>query len=157
MGFFKALFGDHVEQDQTPVTLDEFYAWINDVIDLTRLPNNDSMQFAVCTIVLESKDLLSKKSAALRLEKGAQNQFASFVFQDIKTKRIEMEIAAQKEAELKRAQSASEECAKSPAISDYVLAPKSDQPTTSDTEPKPEAPEDNSSKVPQDGSEIPTV
>jgi hypothetical protein len=96
MGFFKALFGDHHQEDLTPVTLEEFYTWMDDVIGLTRLPNNDSMKFAVSTIVLEAKELLTKKSAALKLEKGAQNQFASFVFQDIKSKHIakEQEAAA---------------------------------------------------------------
>lgn len=71
-----------------PVTLDEFNEWIDDVIALTRLPNNDSMRFAVSTVVLEAKELLTKKQAALKLEKGAQNQFAAFLFQDIKAKRI---------------------------------------------------------------------
>jgi hypothetical protein len=96
MGFFKALFGDNHDEETAPSTLEEFYAWVDDVIDLTRLPNNDSMKFAVSTIVLEAKELLTKKNAALRLEKGAQNQFASFVFQDIKTKHIAKEQEALK-------------------------------------------------------------
>jgi hypothetical protein len=100
MGFIKSIFGDHQQAEPSPpATLNEFHTWMDDVIALTRLPNNDSMKFAVATVVLEAKELLTKKQAALKLEKGAQNQFAAFVFQDIKAKRI-----AADEAEAKKAQ-----------------------------------------------------
>ena len=45
----------------SPVTLDEFNEWIDDVIALTRLPNNDSMRFAVSTVVLEAKDVYKRQ------------------------------------------------------------------------------------------------
>jgi len=74
--------------EDVPVSLDEYNKWTEEVIALTRLPLNDSMRFAVSTVVLESKELLSKKDAAIRLLKGANNQLASFVFQDIKSRRM---------------------------------------------------------------------
>lgn len=83
-----SLIKDLFIHELSPVTLGEFIDWINDVIALTRLPNNDSMQFALSTIVLESKKKLTKRQAASLLEKGALNQFASFMFQDLKSKRI---------------------------------------------------------------------
>lgn len=85
--------------NDVPVGLAEFYTWCDEVIDLTRLPANDSMRFAVATIVLESKDILSKDDAARRLVKAAQNQLAAFVFQDIKSKRMAADEAAAKLAQ----------------------------------------------------------
>lgn len=75
-------------RELVPIGLDEFNQWTREVIALTRLPYNDSMRFAVSTIVLESKELLTKQETATRLEKAAQNQLAAFVFQDVKTKQM---------------------------------------------------------------------
>lgn len=89
-------------REEVPIGLEEFDRWTKEVIALTRLPFNDSMRFAVATIVLESKEILTKRETALKLEKAAQNQLAAFVFQDVKSKRIMAdEQQAKKAAEVK--------------------------------------------------------
>lgn len=82
-----------------PIGLEEFNDWTKEVIQLTRLPFNESMRFAIATIVLESREILSKKEAAERLVKAAQNQIASFVFQDIKSKRMAADALEKQQAE----------------------------------------------------------
>jgi hypothetical protein len=131
----------------SPVTLDEFNTWVDDVIAHTRLPNNDSIKFAVASIVLEAKDLLTHKQAARKLEKGAQNQFAAFVFQDIKARRIaeDQAKAAAEQAE------ATERNAQSDTVDKAAIA------SDAATEVKSEAPEVNPTQVPDNGSEKPAI
>jgi len=85
---FKRFFGQEIDINTVPIGLDEFYRWCEEVLALTRLPHNDSMRFALASIVLESKEILTREHAAQRLVKAAQNQLAAFVFNDIKAKRM---------------------------------------------------------------------
>ena len=142
MGFWRK------EKEISPVTLDEFNEWVDDVIGLTRLPNNDSMRFAVATVVLEAKELLSKEQAATRLEKGAQNQFAAFIFQDIKSKRI-AEDQARAAAEKSIADSAAAKEAPPVDVQNEDTAARSNEVALD----QPEAPIVTPAQVPTDGSE----
>lgn len=86
--------------EPVPITLDDYLMWTDEVISVSGLPNNDSMKFALASIVLEAKDLLTKKEAIRRLKKGAVNQIAAHVFQTIKSERIAKDQAEQeKEAQ----------------------------------------------------------
>lgn len=86
-----------------PVGLNEFHAWADDVISLTPLPNNESIKFAVATIILEltpDDGYISKRKVATRLIKAAANQVASYYFQSIKSARMDKDAKAEKLASL---------------------------------------------------------
>lgn len=79
-------------KSRLPVGVEEFDEWANSVIALTPLPNNESIHFALATIILEldkSEGRISKQKMADLLTKAAANQVAAYVFQKIKTDRIE--------------------------------------------------------------------
>jgi hypothetical protein len=160
MGFWKnfgKMFDGTPELDEyLPVGVEAFHSWASEIIDMAGLPNNDSMKFALATIILEmdkSKGRVSKQEMATYLVKAAANQVAAFVFQDIKAKRI-----------AKDAQEAAEKAEKSPTIEEYVLPPESqdeidlDVPSLSLPMPETEeAPEVNASQQVPDGQQEPPV
>lgn len=89
MGWFTKT--EQVVKEFLPVGVKEFHTWADDVISLTPLPNNDSIKFALASIILEldkSYGKASKQEIATMLVKAAANQVAAFVFNDIKRNRM---------------------------------------------------------------------
>jgi hypothetical protein len=111
MGFWSKWFGSPEQEmddpaEYLPVGVDAFHSWAKEVVALTPLPYNDSMEFALATIILEldkSQGRITKDTMATMLVKAAANQIAAFIFQDIKRKRIEADETAKKEAQEKKA------------------------------------------------------
>lgn len=82
-----------------PQGMAEFETWSNDIIDLYKMPNNDSIKFALATAVmhLSATDAYKPKAYFGRiLIKGAANQIVYAVMNDLKIKQQEL---AQKQAE----------------------------------------------------------
>jgi len=72
-----------------PLGVAEFETWASDIISTYDFPNNDSVRFALATMILHSGPtaaLVSKRYFALMVKAGAAKQVASQVFQDIKIK-----------------------------------------------------------------------
>lgn len=81
-----------------PVGVEHFHKWADEIIALTPLPSNDSIKFALASIILEldkSHGRVSQYDMATMLVKAAANQVAAYVFQDIKNKRIAADKAKQ--------------------------------------------------------------
>lgn len=74
-----------------PVGTSEFEAWATDLIDTYGWPDNPSTRFALTIQVLHadaSKKLLPNHYFFLQMNKGAANQIAHGIMQDIKNKQI---------------------------------------------------------------------
>jgi len=72
-----------------PQGVTEFAEWSTDIITVYGFPDNDSVRFALATMILHSGPTaayLSKRYFALMVKAGAAKQVASQVFQDIKQK-----------------------------------------------------------------------
>jgi hypothetical protein len=85
-----------------PQGVEEFENWAKSIIDLYGFPDNDSVRFAVATMILHSGPsaaYVPKHYWATMIKAGAAKQVASQVFQDIKTKQQAAQLAAAKPAE----------------------------------------------------------
>lgn len=74
-----------------PIGMTEFYRWADDVIDLSGLPHNDSTVFSLATMILHLKATEAYKSKQyfiLTIKKGAANQIAAGVMQELKDKQL---------------------------------------------------------------------
>lgn len=83
-----------------PLGIAEFEGWASDIISTYDFPNNDSVRFALATMILHSGPtaaFVSKRYFALMVKAGAAKQIASQVFQDIKIKQ-QAEATAQNTA-----------------------------------------------------------
>lgn len=72
-----------------PSGMAEFEAWSNDIIDLYGAPKNDSIRFALATMILHCDALDAYKSKhyfGLNVLKGMSNQVASGVMHELKKK-----------------------------------------------------------------------
>lgn len=89
-----------------------FKAWADDILEIYGLPNNDSTHFALAVAVLHANELAAYKSKEYfgrKLVKGAANEVAAAVIQELKAK----QQAAQEEA-AKKAQEAAQDEQKNP-------------------------------------------
>lgn len=80
-----------------PQGVAEFEIWSLDIIQTYNFPDNDSVRFALATMVLHSGPTaayVSKHYFALMVKAGAAKQVASQVFQDIKIKQKQAEATA---------------------------------------------------------------
>lgn len=76
----------------------EFDAWADDVISLAEAPNNDSVKFALATMILhmpESAAYRSNHSFVLKLKKSMSNQVAAAKMHEYKDKQAAALAAAQ--------------------------------------------------------------
>jgi hypothetical protein len=81
-----------------PLGIAEFEAWASDIISTYDFPNNDSVRFALATMILHSGPtaaFVSKRYFSLMVKAGAAKQIASQVFQDIKIKQQAEATASQ--------------------------------------------------------------
>lgn len=96
-----------------PVGLSEFNVWVDDVIELSgEFADKDSMVQALANMILHisplkgtdtPRDRVPKNHFVKALRKGAANQVASFVFQDLRLKAAErIETAKKAELELNK-------------------------------------------------------
>lgn len=72
-----------------PIGMAEFDSWSADIISTYNLPNNDSIRFAIATMILhspEKKAFISKFSFFLKVRKGMANQIAGGIMQELKEK-----------------------------------------------------------------------
>lgn len=75
-----------------PIGRTEFNAWSSSIISLYNFPDNDSVRFALATMVMHldaTSAFRSKWTFAKMLRAGAAKQVASSVFQEIKLKQQE--------------------------------------------------------------------
>jgi hypothetical protein len=80
-----------------PQGVAEFEAWSSSIIQTYGFPDNDSVRFALATMILHSGPTAayaSKRYFAVMVKAGAAKQVASQVFTDIKQR----QIAAQQQA-----------------------------------------------------------
>jgi hypothetical protein len=76
-------------KSELPIGVEEFHKWAGEVIALTRLPDNDSMRWSLAVNIMHLPAKIakiSKQEMADLLHKGAANQVAAFVTQDLKSK-----------------------------------------------------------------------
>lgn len=81
-----------------PQGVTEFEVWAKSIIDIYGFPDNDSVRFALATMILHSGPSAAyapKHRFAIMVKAGAAKQVASFVFQEIKTKQKQAEATAQ--------------------------------------------------------------
>lgn len=82
-----------------PVGMTKFETWAEDILRLANIEADaDSLKFALATMILHAENkakYLSKNYFVVRLHKGAANQVASQVFQDIKNKQQAVQAAQQ--------------------------------------------------------------
>lgn len=86
-----------------PIGMTEFDTWAKSVIDLTRLPDNDSTRFALASTVPHQKAdkfLTPKIKYAWLLEKSAANQVAFGIMTELKEKQQKLAEEAAKQAEV---------------------------------------------------------
>lgn len=75
-----------------PQGMTEFDAWANDISNVYGLPSNDSVKFALATMVLHAKSTdayVPKHYFGMSALKSAANQVAAGVMQDLKQKQAE--------------------------------------------------------------------
>jgi len=80
-----------------PIGLAEHKAWADSIISLYDFPDNDSVRFALATMVLHLGPTAAYRSKfyfSIMLKAGAAKQVASAVFQEIKIKQ-QAEVTAQ--------------------------------------------------------------
>jgi hypothetical protein len=93
-----------------PKGVSEFTVWSNSIIEQAGAPNNDSVKFALATMVLHlstEQDAYPKEKLAKRLRKAMANQVVSQVINDLKDKQ-----AAEQKALLDKQQADQLEAAK---------------------------------------------
>lgn len=92
-----------------PIGMTEFESWANSILDSYDFPNNRSTKFALATMILHSNNepktfidfivgspaYRSKRYFAIKLFKGASNQIAAAVMEDLKN---QQKLEAEKEA-----------------------------------------------------------
>jgi len=81
-----------------PRGMTEFESWASSIIDTYDFPNNDSVRFALATMILHSGPTDAYKSKhffSLCVKASMAKQIAGGAFQDIKTR----QLAAQKQVE----------------------------------------------------------
>lgn len=84
-----------------PVGMTEFYVWADSIIDAYGLPNNDSSQFALATMILHldsTSDSKPKRYFGKAALKSMSNQIAAGVMQDLKQKQVEKAKQEQEKA-----------------------------------------------------------
>lgn len=85
--------------ERLPQGRQEFERWSDDILDLYNLPNNTSTKFALAVSILHAPatDAYKPKFYYGRLMmKGAANEVAGAVMQELKTKQAEATALAQK-------------------------------------------------------------
>jgi len=86
-----------------PQGMTEFEIWSDNILNLYKLPNNESTKFALATMILHlpsGKSKVSKRHFGESLKKASANEIAAAVMQNLKAKqkaRIEAEQQANKE------------------------------------------------------------
>lgn len=83
-----------------PIGMVDFGLWADSIIDVYGLPNNDSVRFALATMILHAdskKAAISKRYFGLCALKSMSNQIASGIMHELKEKQ-------KKEAELQAAE-----------------------------------------------------
>ncbi len=81
-----------------PSGVADFETWAKSIIDLYGFPDNDSVRFALATMILHSGPTAayaSKRYYGTMVKAGAAKQIASQVFTDIKTRQQAAATAAQ--------------------------------------------------------------
>jgi hypothetical protein len=85
-----------------PVGLTEFEKFADDIIELTGpIADKESMRYVIATNVINlgpQRSHVAKNYFVRTMIKGAANQVASHVFQEIKQRQIELQQKAQAEA-----------------------------------------------------------
>ena len=84
-----------------PSGLAEFHKWADEVIHLAGAPNNDSVKFAVATMILHADSTAAFKPKHFfvkSLKKSMANQVAAGLMQDLKQKQQEAIAAEQAKA-----------------------------------------------------------
>jgi hypothetical protein len=85
----KEIYMSEDQQFQLPIGMEQFEEMAKQVIEKSGLPDNDSVRFALATAVIhfpQEKPELSIEYFARVLRRGAANQVAAQVFQDLKLK-----------------------------------------------------------------------
>lgn len=85
-----------------PNGMSEFDTWANDIIDLYNFPNNDSIRFALASMIMHSGPTDAYKSKfyfSLMIKSSMAKQIAGAQFQEIKNRqKAEQEALAAKAA-----------------------------------------------------------
>jgi len=105
----EVLFSDKV---RLPIGVTEFNEWADSIVELSGLPANESMKFALSNIIMQLKPdqaYVSKRYLANILLKAAANEVAAQVFMDLKKKQAEAAEEAKKLLEATKVESASNE------------------------------------------------
>lgn len=87
----RAFFPSPVPQGMT-----EFQEWTQSIIDLYGFPDNDSVRFALATMIMHSGPFsayVPKRRFAIMIKAGAAKQIAGAVFNEIKQKQIAQDAA----------------------------------------------------------------
>lgn len=86
-----------------PIGMTEFDTWANSILDLSgRFADDDSLKFALASMIIHlgpQRSAVPKNYFVRSLKKGAANQVASQIFQDIKSKQ-QAALEAAKAAEV---------------------------------------------------------
>lgn len=85
-----------------PQGLTAYNAWATDVLKLAKVPDNDSTRFALAIMILHLPPQASSKAKEYfirTLRKGATNEIAASVAQELKTKQQQAQLAASKPPE----------------------------------------------------------
>lgn len=100
-----------------PQGIQEFQTWSGTIIRTYGFPDNDSVRFALATMIMHSGPTCAYKPLhywATLIKAGAAKQVASQVFQDIKLKQQAAEQAAQLAAQSAAARTPEQEAASGP-------------------------------------------
>lgn len=95
--------------DMLPRGLAEFETWAKEIIELAGAPDNDSVRFALATMVLHlgtEDDTYPKEGFAKRLRKAMANQVVSQVINELKAKQEADRLAEQQALEAKQQEEA---------------------------------------------------
>lgn len=87
-----------------PIGMSEFDNWSNDIIELSGLPDNDSVRFALASAIMHGKSdgaYVSKFYFVKLMLKGAANQIAHAKFQALKQEQEAKAAEAKRLAEEK--------------------------------------------------------
>lgn len=89
-----------------PIGRTDFDTWATSIIDTYQFPDNDSVRFALASIVMHMGPTSAYKPKyyfALVIKAGAAKQVAASVFQDIKNKQVAEAAAKSSEGEQPKA------------------------------------------------------
>lgn len=103
--YFKRFLG--LFPSRLPVGMIEHQVWVDEIIDLSGLPNNASTQFSVATMVLHApayKGYMSKEYFVRHLIKGAANQVAHYRMTELKEEQQRLAEAEKAKAEAEKLQ-----------------------------------------------------